>query len=204
MKSLVKCAKCGKNPKALPRQARPQWQGNSEDRGSDPSGLGLRPDVDKPVRVERPPSSSSDKKQSVFDKLTDTKQYTGTHKQRFDAEGKGRGREGRDSAPTGTGTVVGPVTTLRTPSKPGEVEAENSQTSTEIVGQTIDLKTPASSTTAPTSSSSNSTSPSSTAKTAKKSVTSPRMVCPHCAFRWVRPPDSKSKACPKCFKKFME
>ena len=34
-------------------------------------------------------------KPSIFDKLTDPKQYTGAHKARFDAEGKGRGIAGR-------------------------------------------------------------------------------------------------------------
>jgi hypothetical protein len=35
---------------------------------------------------------------SIFDKLTDPKQYTGAHKQRFDEEGKGKGKAGRDVA----------------------------------------------------------------------------------------------------------
>ena len=34
---------------------------------------------------------------SIFDKLTDTKLYTGSHKQRFDEEGKGKGKLGRDT-----------------------------------------------------------------------------------------------------------
>jgi hypothetical protein len=34
---------------------------------------------------------------SVFEKLTDPSQYTGTHKQRFDANGKGRGIDGREN-----------------------------------------------------------------------------------------------------------
>ncbi|KAK2952003.1 hypothetical protein BLNAU_13103 [Blattamonas nauphoetae] len=36
------------------------------------------------------------KKQSIFDKLTDTSQYTGAHKQRFNEDGTGRGKAGRD------------------------------------------------------------------------------------------------------------
>ena len=32
---------------------------------------------------------------SIFDKLTDTSQYTGSHKNRFDSTGRGRGIEGR-------------------------------------------------------------------------------------------------------------
>ena len=34
---------------------------------------------------------------SIFDKLTDTKLYTGAHKQRFDDDGKGKGKGGRDT-----------------------------------------------------------------------------------------------------------
>ncbi len=32
----------------------------------------------------------------VFDKLTDTRNYTGSHKQRFDEHGRGLGKEGRE------------------------------------------------------------------------------------------------------------
>eukprot|EP00941_MAST-03F_sp_MAST-3F-sp1_P002006 g2006.t1 len=44
-------------------------------------------------------------KTGIFDKLTDPKLYTGTHKHRFDKNGKGRGKAGRDSVPTGTGSM---------------------------------------------------------------------------------------------------
>jgi hypothetical protein len=45
---------------------------------------------------------------SIFDKLTDTSQYTGSHKERFDKEGKGRGLAGRDSlSKGGVGTYHG-------------------------------------------------------------------------------------------------
>ena len=40
----------------------------------------------------------------VLDKLTDAAQYTGAHKARFDADGRGRGLAGRDPAPKGAGT----------------------------------------------------------------------------------------------------
>ncbi|TPX61118.1 hypothetical protein SpCBS45565_g07343 [Spizellomyces sp. 'palustris'] len=39
---------------------------------------------------------------SVFDRLTNSGQYTGTHKHRFNADGSGRGIAGRDSAAKGT------------------------------------------------------------------------------------------------------
>jgi len=38
---------------------------------------------------------------SIFDKLTDASQYTGSHKERFDKEGKGKGLAGRDSLSKG-------------------------------------------------------------------------------------------------------
>lgn len=52
--------------------------------------------------------SSSNKNSSprgsgtIFDRLTDSSQYTGTHKHRFNADGTGRGIAGRDSVPLGT------------------------------------------------------------------------------------------------------
>lgn len=39
--------------------------------------------------------SSRESKPSIFDKLTNPKLYTGSHKQRFDEEGRGRGKAGR-------------------------------------------------------------------------------------------------------------
>jgi len=41
------------------------------------------------------------KEKNVFDRLTDTKGYRGTHAQRFDEQGKGRGLAGRDSVSKG-------------------------------------------------------------------------------------------------------
>jgi len=35
-------------------------------------------------------------KSSALDRLTDTSRYGGTHRQRFDSEGKGRGKDGRE------------------------------------------------------------------------------------------------------------
>lgn len=40
-------------------------------------------------------------------KMTDTSQYTGAHKERFDASGKGKGVEGREDRDEGTGYVGG-------------------------------------------------------------------------------------------------
>ena len=41
----------------------------------------------------------------AVDRMTDTSQYTGTHKERFDDSGKGRGIAGRDAAAKGRGSV---------------------------------------------------------------------------------------------------
>jgi len=46
---------------------------------------------------------------NVYDRLTDTKQYTGTHKHRFDADGKGRGIAGRDSASNNNVTSISQI-----------------------------------------------------------------------------------------------
>lgn len=43
---------------------------------------------------------------SVVDRLTDTSKYTGSHKERFDAEGKGRGKAGRSDDVPNTGYVA--------------------------------------------------------------------------------------------------
>ncbi|PNH05110.1 hypothetical protein TSOC_008673 [Tetrabaena socialis] len=47
------------------------------------------------------------KRESIFDKLTDPKLYTGAHKHRFDADGNGRGLAGRDRVAKGSGFVNG-------------------------------------------------------------------------------------------------
>ncbi|KAJ2991570.1 Tubulin polymerization-promoting protein member 3 [Globomyces sp. JEL0801] len=51
-------------------------------------------------------SSNSNLNQNgnVFDRLTNTQGYTGTHKQRFDEHGNGRGLEGREAIAKGSGT----------------------------------------------------------------------------------------------------
>jgi hypothetical protein len=46
---------------------------------------------------------------SVYDRLTDSKQYTGTHKHRFDADGKGRGVAGRDNASNNNVTSISQI-----------------------------------------------------------------------------------------------
>lgn len=61
-------------------------------------------------------NNNSSSRGSVFDRLTDTSKYTGTHKERFDQHGNGLGLAGRDSVMKGSGSVStyrgGPVTSL--------------------------------------------------------------------------------------------
>ncbi|XP_059210786.1 tubulin polymerization-promoting protein family member 3 [Centropristis striata] len=44
-------------------------------------------------------------KVAALDRLTDTSRYTGSHKERFDDTGKGKGREGREEIVENTGYV---------------------------------------------------------------------------------------------------
>ncbi|GLD60775.1 tubulin polymerization-promoting protein family member 3-like isoform X1 [Lates japonicus] len=44
-------------------------------------------------------------KASAVDRLTDTTKYTGSHKERFDESGKGKGKAGRDDIPDTSGYV---------------------------------------------------------------------------------------------------
>lgn len=44
-------------------------------------------------------------KAAAVDRLTDTSKYTGSHKERFDTSGKGRGKAGRDDAVESSGYV---------------------------------------------------------------------------------------------------
>lgn len=49
---------------------------------------------------------------SFVARMTDTSKYTGTHKLRFDEDGKGRGLEGRDSLAKGSGMAPGSASAL--------------------------------------------------------------------------------------------
>ena len=44
-------------------------------------------------------------KTATVDRLTDTSRYTGSHKERFDESGRGKGREGRQEIVENTGYV---------------------------------------------------------------------------------------------------
>jgi hypothetical protein len=43
----------------------------------------------------------------AVDRLTDTSKYTGSHKERFDESGKGKGIEGREDVKDKSGYVTG-------------------------------------------------------------------------------------------------
>ena len=43
---------------------------------------------------------------TIFEKLTDTAKYTGTHRHRFDDEGNGKGLDGRERVAKGAGSVL--------------------------------------------------------------------------------------------------
>jgi hypothetical protein len=44
---------------------------------------------------------------SAVERLTDTSKYTGSHKERFDESGKGKGKEGRQEQVDASGYVTG-------------------------------------------------------------------------------------------------
>ena len=44
-------------------------------------------------------------KAAAVDRLTDSSRFTGSHKERFDSSGRGRGREGREELVENTGYV---------------------------------------------------------------------------------------------------
>lgn len=51
--------------------------------------------------------SQAGKAAAAVDRLTDTSKYTGSHKERFDATGKGKGIAGRRNLVDGSGYVSG-------------------------------------------------------------------------------------------------
>ncbi|KAJ3260982.1 hypothetical protein HK103_006937 [Boothiomyces macroporosus] len=72
----------------------------------------LTPSVEKLDNIANQPKKADFKsslpklneKSNVYDRLTDSKGYTGSHKHRFDEHGVGKGLSGRDSTPKGSGS----------------------------------------------------------------------------------------------------
>lgn len=83
-----------------PAPARPQTAGGA---GGYAKLAEMRRTAERP-KTARSRNESGDSQGSIFDRLTDTSQYTGTHKHRFDDEGRGRGLDGRDITSKGSGT----------------------------------------------------------------------------------------------------
>jgi ssDNA-binding Zn-finger/Zn-ribbon topoisomerase 1 len=117
------------------------------------------------------------------DRLTDHTQYTGAHKNRFDAEGRGKGLDGRDY---NNGIVPEPAgkVAYMTPPPPrsattGMVGDSGTQP-TLSYGSTAGMQAPRSG-----------------RRQSKSGVG--RMTCPTCAFPWNRPAHAADKTiCPKC------
>lgn len=104
MKSLIKCSNCGKKPRV---KATAYQAAAAEKNATTPIKSGSAIPNEFPAGVKVISHTKKDSMGStaggIFDKLTDSSQYTGTHKHRFDSDGKGRGRAGRDYLPKGKG-----------------------------------------------------------------------------------------------------
>ncbi|CAP31050.1 Protein CBG12002 [Caenorhabditis briggsae] len=63
--------------------------------------------TEKLAKLEAPSVGGAAKTNAggVYSRLTDHTKYTGAHKERFDAEGKGKGKSGRDDTAENTGYV---------------------------------------------------------------------------------------------------
>ncbi|KAE9547868.1 hypothetical protein FO519_008920 [Halicephalobus sp. NKZ332] len=64
--------------------------------------------IQKLSQLEAPTVNTAAKASTdgVYSRLTDHTKYTGAHKERFDAEGKGKGKAGREDAKSNTGYVA--------------------------------------------------------------------------------------------------
>jgi len=115
MKGPLECASCGKKPGTESIARRASWKDGQSLEESDVSGMGLRERSKSRTeggsksrsKSSGPPSKKA--ASSIFDRLTDPNLYTGTHKTRFDKDGKGLGLKGRDSISKGVGHVPATV-----------------------------------------------------------------------------------------------
>lgn len=64
---------------------------------------------DKLSKIGAPNTSKATKvdKSNIVNRMTDTSKYTGSHKNRFDGTGKGKGKSGREDLSENTGYVQG-------------------------------------------------------------------------------------------------
>jgi hypothetical protein len=67
-------------------------------------------------QAQQPPKgvTPTKTKGNIFEKLTDHREYTGYHRHRFDEDGKGKGKAGRDTVAKGSGSVVNAPTAVDT------------------------------------------------------------------------------------------
>lgn len=92
-----KAAGASDGPSAHPKPAAAKPAASSE-----PMVEGASSRPNKPT-----PASQSKKGGSIFDRLTDVSTYHASHRERFNADGTGRGLAGRDSVAKGNGSVGG-------------------------------------------------------------------------------------------------
>lgn len=129
MESLVKCAGCGRKPRVKSNASRRGWGGEVASPQGTSKSMIRPPQRGKTAAAYWAYKNDANQgqftwgspapKRTIFDKLTDPSLYTGSHKHRFDREGRGRGLEGRESVSKGlgTGAVIryygdGPVTSI--------------------------------------------------------------------------------------------
>jgi hypothetical protein len=86
------------SPKA---EAKTTADGGAADGGDKKAASGEKKSGTKAGGKKKASGKSKAGHKSIFDKLTDASQYTGSHKERFDKEGKGKGLAGRDSVSKG-------------------------------------------------------------------------------------------------------
>ena len=67
-------------------------------------------------KAQQPPKgvTPTKTKGNIFEKLTDHREYTGYHRHRFDEEGKGKGKAGRDTVMKGSGSLQNAPTAVDT------------------------------------------------------------------------------------------
>eukprot|EP00048_Salpingoeca_helianthica_P016391 m.232080 g.232080 ORF g.232080 m.232080 type:complete len:392 (+) comp18572_c0_seq1:281-1456(+) len=114
---FLRCGKCGRNPRTCPVAERPPWQGppsipgapllpfvdahkgeeNKLLRAEDKLFLSMlrNDDINVTTMSDGPAPSSDAPLPKVFQRLTDPKQFSGSHRKRFSSDGVGLGLEGR-------------------------------------------------------------------------------------------------------------
>ncbi|KPP76400.1 tubulin polymerization-promoting protein family member 3-like [Scleropages formosus] len=71
--------------------------------GKEPANMGITVSVNYGIKV---PQNRKVAKTGAVDRLTDTSKFTGSHKERFDETGKGKGKAGREDIHDNSGYVA--------------------------------------------------------------------------------------------------